>query len=380
MGDKAAARPKVLVAYDFLPHYRLPVMRRLAESAKFDFRFVASDKSLRGGIRQVVRGELPKFFPCRSFIIGPFLIQPWLPLVALTYRYRAFVFLGNPYFLTTWAAAAMARLRGKKVLFWTHGWIGRERGAKRWIRAAYYRLAHKLLLYGHAAKEEGLRNGFQCDELAVIYNSLDYDAQRALAERLTEDKIERIRLELFGDTNPVAVCSARLTANCKLELLLDALALLARNSHPVNALLIGDGPERKALEARAHQLGIKAVFVGACYDEQRLSELVGSANVTVSPGKIGLTGIQSLAFGIPVISHDRLDAQMPEVEAIQPGTNGELFQHGSVPALAEAICRWTPCKFVAPAVRIRCIEGLVGRYTPAAQMELIEAQLHSLGV
>ena len=42
-------------------------------------------------------------------------------------------------------------------------------------------------------------------------------------------------------------------------------------------------------------------------------------DITVSPDKVGLTAIHSMAYGRPVITHDNMDRQGPEVEAVIPG-------------------------------------------------------------
>jgi hypothetical protein len=60
-------------------------------------------------------------------------------------------------------------------LFWTHGWTRPDRGLKRVFRGTFYRLAHSLLLYGHYARDIGLREGISPARLRVIYNSLDFE-------------------------------------------------------------------------------------------------------------------------------------------------------------------------------------------------------------
>ena len=49
-----------------------------------------------------------------------------------------------------------------------------------------------------------------------------------------------------------------------------------------------------------------------------------AANVTVSPGPIGLTAIQSLTYGVPAITNDEFSTQGPEFETIEPGVR-EIF-------------------------------------------------------
>ena len=48
-----------------------------------------------------------------------------------------------------------------------------------------------------------------------------------------------------------------------------------------------------------------------------------------------ILAIHALAYGTPVITHDDLDRQMPEVEVISEGLTGAFFKHGDVADLAE---------------------------------------------
>ena len=51
-----------------------------------------------------------------------------------------------------------------------------------------------------------------------------------------------------------------------------------------------------------------------------------ASNLTVSPGRMDLRNTEFLAYGTPVITHANFDQQVPEVEAIIPGENGDFFR------------------------------------------------------
>ena len=316
--------------------------------------------------------------PCRKLFSVLFL-QRGLLRVGWRRDLDAVVYLGNPYFLSTWLSAALARLTGKRVLFWTHGWTRTEAGLKAGVRNLFYRLAHGLLLYGHRARADGLAKGFDPGRLHVIYNSLDYEAQKQARDGVDPLALPQLKQELFGDaTVPMILCSARLTPACRFDLVLDAMARLRAEQHPVNLLLIGDGPERAALEAQAQRLGVSVRFFGACYDENTLVRLTMAAHATVSPGKVGLTAIQSLAYGTPVITHDDRDAQFPEWEAIVPGATGDFFQRGDVAALARVIKSWTLQGAVSAETRRACHRQLDRFYNPTFQRRAIDRAVSGL--
>jgi glycosyltransferase involved in cell wall biosynthesis len=62
--------------------------------------------------------------------------------------------------------------------------------------------------------------------------------------------------------------------------------------------------------------------------------------VTVVPGAAGLTVIQSLQHGVPVVTHGDAHSQMPEFEAVIPARTGSLFEKGSVESLADELRSW----------------------------------------
>jgi glycosyltransferase involved in cell wall biosynthesis len=140
-------------------------------------------------------------------------------------------------------------------------------------------------------------------------------------------------------------------------------------------MFVGDGEMRPSLEksVESKQMSSKFHFYGACYDEKVLSQLVGAADICISPGEVGLTGITALSFGTPVISHGDFDHQMPEYEAIQPGVNGDLFEYGSTGSLAETIEKWldTVSTQSRSEIRSRCYEIVDTTFNPKNQAKLI---------
>lgn len=365
---------KAAVVYHFFPHYRAGVLRELLRSTEHEYVLVGDDRSTDPSVK-AWPVEAPARFvlaPCRR-LLSSLILQRGIMHIGWRRDLDAVVYLANPYFVSTWISAVLARLTGKRVLFWTHGWTRSETGLKAAVRNCFYRLAHGLLLYGHSAKATGVTKGFAPGRLHVIYNSLDYEAQKLARSGVDAASQRLLKSQLFGEVSrPLIICSARLTAACRFDLLLDALARLQAENHPVNLLLVGDGPERAVLESKARHLGLPVRFFGACYDENTLARLTMAAHATVSPGKVGLTAIQSLAFGTPVITHDDFDAQGPEWEAILPGVTGEFFRRDDVSDLARVIKAWTRSLDLEPATRAACHQLPERFYNPVFQRRAID--------
>jgi len=367
---------KVAIVYHSFPHYREAVLRELLNSPRHDYLLVADEQPADQSIKPWPVADRSRFVPARCHrLFGAFLFQSGLMKLGLRRDLDAVIYLGNPYLVSTWLSALLARLSGKRVLFWTHGWTRDERGPKARFRILFYWLSHGLLLHGHFAKMAGIKRGFPPERLHVIYNSLDYEKQKRLRDAIRPEETVALRRSLFPRADlPVVMCSARLTDSCQLELLLQAQAILRQQGHEFNVLLIGEGPARSALERMAHELQLSVHFHGACYDESTLARLTATAWLTVSPGKIGLTAMQSLAYGVPVVTHDDVATQMPEWEAIQCGLTGQLFRPGDAADLARTIRTWTQ-KPPDPATRAACYSIIERFYNARFQRRAIERAL-----
>ena len=369
---------KAAVVFHCFPHYRAAVLRELLESKEHDYVLVGDDRAIDPTIKKWEIEDRNRFIlaPCRRYF-SLLHIQRGLVRLALRKDLGAIVFIGKPYFIATWFSAALARLTGKRVLFWTIGWSRSDGGVKDVVRNLFYKLADGLLLYGHVAKMLGLDRGFPAERLHVVYNSLDYQLQREIRESVTAEEVEAIRRDLALKPGvPVVIWSSRLSPQRRLDLLIKAQATLRDEGHLVHVLLVGDGPERASLQGLAERLQVPVKFYGACYDERVLARLTMAAHVTVAPGMVGLTGMQSLAYGTPVITHSDHEAQAPESEAIQPGRTGDFFRREDVSDLARVIKKWTSTPEVDPSIRTACHQVLDRFYNPSFQRRVIDRAVH----
>lgn len=368
--------PTVQVVYTHFPHYRQPVFDALSKSRHFYFEFHYDADGIE---RTIMSGNSDRsnFLHLKTLRIGPMLWQSGALLLALHSKAHAFIFLGNPFILSTWLAAIIARARGIRVLFWTHGWVRDQRGAKDRLRGLFYRLAHGLLLYGERARQLGIYRGFKPQTLHVIGNSLDYEKQALLRERLLgkpESAPERHR------DKPYFLIVARLVEGAGIDVAIDAMAMLDVCAALV---VIGDGPNRARLEALACANDVDVRFEGALYSEEELAPYFLNCIAVVSPGKVGLLAMHALAYGAAVITHGDPDRQMPEFEAIEEGVTGAFFEYGNASNLATLLRAALDQPLTASSLEARrkaAIAAIENGYTPQRQVELIEAALMSLGV
>ncbi|MBV5328262.1 MAG: glycosyltransferase [Chlorobium sp.] len=377
-------RLKVAVVYPYWPLYREPIARLLCQQATPNPEYVLiSCRESKDSIKTidpekanitVEQGGLRWRF-VENFWLGKFFLwQTGIVRLGFSREFDVIIYLGQYSHLSTLVSAVLARMTGKRVLMWTHGFINENQNVKELIRSFFYRLAHGFLLYGNRAKKIMISKGFDPNSLYVIYNSLDYDRQKMIRDTISDDAPDDYKREIFDHNNlPVLLFIGRLTPQKKLSMLIDAGKNLLDAGHPVNILFIGDGPERTRLEklSSKFQMSEYVHFFGECHDELELAKLIMMSDICVAPGEVGLTAMHCLAYGTPVITHDDFSKQMPEYEAIEDGISGTFFRHGDPADLALKIKGWLSSGKLKVDVRSRCVGVIEKYYNPRYQLGII---------
>ena len=163
--------------------------------------------------------------------------------------------------------------------------------------------------------------------------SLDRAAITVQPMPLGTDRLDRTSA---GGAGVVTV--GRLTAQKRTHLILDAVALLRDRGRAVPLTVVGDGPERPALEAQAVRLEITAHvrFVGAV-EPARIAAAVGDADVfafTAAGEGYGLAVAEAFVLGVPVVTMEGVGGALDLVPRDGPG---RVVPDGDVGALADAI-------------------------------------------
>ena len=303
--------------------------------------------------------------------------------LALGRQFDTLILAGNMYHFSTWIAAALARLRGKRVLFWTHGLQRRNPAWKWWLRTRFYRLANALLLYGQHGRRLCMEAGLHPDALYVCLNSLDLDEQTRVRRGLSRRGCKAVRQRLFADADlPLLIWVGRLQPSKQCDLLIKTAKLLSETGRPVNVLLVGDGPSTPSLKQLTEELDLTGhvQFYGPCWEEKDLGPMIAAADVFVCPGAVGLSCMHSLAYGTPVITHDDWAEQLPEAEAIVPGKTGALYRRGSVEDLSRVIAEWLAAQQPRETIRSECYAMVDNYYNPRHQIRVFNAAVSGIPV
>ena len=282
------------------------------------------------------------------------------------------MFLGEMNIISSWISIFIAKLRGKKVYMWSHGIYGNENIFKKFFRLLFLKQADFIFLYENRSKLLLKQNGFSEDSLEVVYNSLDYDLHNKIYLQLKNTKRSDIITYFSDNSLPVIIFIGRLTANKKINLLIDALKNINNQKTSYNLLIVGEGEKLDFLK-NAYQNSINdgwLYFYGSSYESSITSQLIYHSDLCVSPGNIGLTAIHSLSFGTPVASHNNFINQMPEVEAIIDGENGFLFQENDTIDMANKIVLWFSNN---PKVNKEIVRKIITeKYNPDNQLSIFK--------
>jgi glycosyltransferase involved in cell wall biosynthesis len=133
------------------------------------------------------------------------------------------------------------------------------------------------------------------------------------------------------------VTVGRLSAQKRIHLLLEAVAQLRATGRGLRLTIVGDGPERSALERRAAELGIADLvrFLGEV-PPARISDAVGDADVFAFPAigeGLGLAAAEALMLGVPVVA----TRDGGGITDIVPGNGAGRFVPPDARELARAI-------------------------------------------
>jgi glycosyltransferase involved in cell wall biosynthesis len=364
---------KIIFLHNYPQLYRLPIWRLLNSNPNYEIKFYF-DVHNNFSTEEISEVILEKEFNVkriRNIRIGNKIIWQRGIINDLLYKeYDLCIMLANSWTFSIWISAIIARIRNKKVVFWTHGLYGKESVLARVFKNGYYSLASHVLVYSDYSRELMISKGYKPNRITTIYNSLDYETQVKIRESISNQELNDFKEALFSNSNPVVIYVGRLIKSKKVELFVEAINQLSLQKFHVNAIIVGDGPEKDSLITVANKFKTNIIFYGKSYSELELCKLFCISDLVISPGNVGLLAIHSLTYGTPVITHDKKQFQMPEFEAIENGVTGLFFEFNSVTDLVKKIKYWLTNKKKSE-ISAYCSKTVDSKFNPRAQYQII---------
>lgn len=208
--------------------------------------------------------------------------------------------------------------------------------------------AHRGLAFAAPARAVERRLVREADRVVAVSNALErwlvangVDPGRILVlpNAVDPSRFEPARRPVHRDGSAVVGFLGTLKPWHDVPSLIRAVAMLARAGMRVRLLVVGDGPERPALEALARAEGVTASFVGLVAHDEVPSYLAAfdAAAVPYAPADgfyfSPLKLFECLAAGRPVVAADVGDVG----HCVRHGRTGLLYRPGDVAGLARAL-------------------------------------------
>jgi glycosyltransferase involved in cell wall biosynthesis len=230
--------------------------------------------------------------------------------------------------------------------FWEDTWLSRHAASAdltlsdRYLRTRALETscmtgADLVVTLGEAMREEIIGRGVPADKVIIVPNGVS----EQFLEPLPSGAALRASLGIKPGEHVVGLVSS-LVAHEGIGTLLEAVKLLGDRGTPARALIVGDGPERTALQRQAAGLGLDAIFTGRV-PSARVRDYHAVLDVFVvprTPDRVcqlvtPLKPVEAMASGLPVV----VSSVRALAEIVQDGETGLLFPPLDAGALADQL-------------------------------------------
>jgi glycosyltransferase involved in cell wall biosynthesis len=244
------------------------------------------------------------------------LVRRLRPEVVHTHGYRADLVDGR-----------VARSVGAAAVTTVHGFTGG--GARNrfyeWLQRLAFRRFDAVVAVSRPLADELSRSGVQSGRMHLVVNSW----------RPTGPRLERTAARKALGIQPAAFTLGwvgRLSHEKGLDVLIDAVAQLP--ALPIRVAVVGDGPERAALEARALRHGIsdRITWHGIITDAARLYEAFDLFVLSSRTEGTPMVLFEAMAAGVPIVA-----TSVGGVPDMLAGSEALLVPSQNPTALADAI-------------------------------------------
>jgi glycosyltransferase involved in cell wall biosynthesis len=238
---------------------------------------------------------------------------------------------------------------------------GARIGVLRRIRDHALAGASRVVLASHTLQELAHDWGVPREKTTLLPNPVEPPARLDSAEAM------RRRFRLQG---PTFVFAGRLVPQKAVDVALEAI----RRTDDATLVVVGDGPERDALERRARALGLngRARFIGA-HPRRTVFELLHAADGAIlssSWENCPHVAVEALSVGTPVLA----TAAGGVTEIVRDGWNGLLAPVGNAEALAFTLTRYMGDMSLQARLREHAVDS-VAQFTPAPILTRLEQLL-----
>lgn len=194
--------------------------------------------------------------------------------------------------------------------------------------AAVNRSARRIICVSQGVADSLVGQGVSREKCVVVVNAID--SRQALPDPVSLSQVEP-RAVVIGSVGSLIARKAND------HLLRASAAVRGRCDVPFHLLLVGEGPERAALQALAQQLGLAERVSFAGFQKVPLPWVAAMDVLVLASAKEGLPRaiLEAMLLSKPVIASDVVGSR----ELVRPDVTGLLYPYGDTEALANHLQR-----------------------------------------
>jgi glycosyltransferase involved in cell wall biosynthesis len=331
------------IHFPYFPQYDYDFVVRLNEVLKVNNLFVLTD--LRSGFGVPPSNKLDEVTikPAKNFKFMGVWFTPALIAAAIKMpRKTVLVYCGNPRDITVLISSFLARLLGKKVVFWGmfHS-IGKSSFASIIAFKLMALLGHQLFTYSRAGAIAQLARGTAPSKVCLVGTAIKAPVINQSIRKLSKAEIT----DMLGLSDKIAADTFVITHIMRLskfknsEKFLNCCVALSELKIDLVFLIVGGGEMESYIISQLEKLGLSdlCVFAGPIYDYEKLQKIYRIADISLIPTCIGLSAHQSLSYGVGVITDDSLSEQTSEFEILTHNYNALIYHENNYNHLKQCV-------------------------------------------
>ncbi len=325
---------KVIILQPVMAHYRRSFFENILSNKEYSFEFVAGNKYQDIKSIDSIKFKGLNHLSFRLLSHNFYYLKGCLKFI-ISRKPDIIISGGVDFHLihTIFAFIYFRLILRKKFIWWSHATTDKHSAGGKWLRKFFYSKSNGILTYNNKGKADLISLGINENKIEVLGNSINTEDYGFLNYNLEET---RENSELF-----TILFTGRINEGRRLDLLLNALKTISlRNEINYECYIIGQGPIDNLLDlTKELKLTDKVHFLGAKYGKE-VSEYFIKADLVVYPQAIGLALLQAHSYGLPVITTNDLESQMPEIELLSPNITGDFYIDKDYLDLANKISEW----------------------------------------
>lgn len=272
-------RKNVLIVYNYLLHYRIPLFSLLSES--YNVTILHSGKQTvekNGSYNEIL-------VPVRKF--GPFYFQKGVLKETRKDKYDVIIALFDLRWVYT-TLSIFFHKRTTKFILWG-AWFTKSRLANR-LRIILTKMANASIFYTYKSMKDFIDRGLDKNLLFVANNTV------SVGDRINSYK---------NSTKKYIIFVGSLDKRKENDILIGAFVkVLDKIPSYIQLILIGEGPEKQNLTDMVLKLNLseRILFLGRINEPEKLKQFYMESIISVSFGQAGLSVLQALGFGVPFLT------------------------------------------------------------------------------